>query len=102
MQEHYFYDRLKIIIQEAIHYLEEHYAKDIELKGVADQVHVNSSYLSSLFKKETSMTFSQYLNMIRLNQSVKLLKKTDLSLEQVAKRCGFASQSYYIRAFKQH
>lgn len=90
------------VIQEAIHYLEEHYAKDIELKGVADLVHVNSSYLSSLFKKETSMTFSQYLNMIRLNQSVKLLKKTDLSLEQVAKRCGFASQSYYIRAFKQH
>ncbi|MEY8295377.1 MAG: helix-turn-helix domain-containing protein [Emergencia timonensis] len=90
------------VIEETILYLEEHYADDIELKGIADQVHVNTSYLSSLFKKETSMTFSQYLNMIRLNQSVKLLKTTDLPLEQVAKRCGFASQSYYIRAFKLH
>lgn len=90
------------VIEETILYLEEHYADDIELKGIADQVHVNTSYLSSLFKKETSMTFSQYLNMIRLNQSVKLLKMTDLPLEQVAKRCGFASQSYYIRAFKLH
>mgnify|MGYP000271953125 CR=1 FL=1 len=90
------------VIKEAIHCLEERFAKEVELKEIADQVHVNASYLSSLFKKETSMTFSQYLNMIRLHQSVKLLKMTDLSLEQVAMSCGFASQSYYIRAFKQH
>lgn len=95
------YKGMSHVIKAAIHCLEEHYPKDIELSWVADEVHVNASYLSSLFKKETSMTFSQYLKMIRLNQSVKLLKKTDLPLEQVAKRCGFASQSYYIRAFKQ-
>ena len=68
------------VIEETILYLEEHYADDIELKGIADQVHVNTSYLSSLFKKETSMTFSQYLNMIRLNQSVKLLKTTEMCI----------------------
>lgn len=90
------------VIKEAIHCLKEHYAKDIELKWVADVVHINPSYLSSLFKKETSMTFSQYLNMVRLNQSIKLLITSDLTLEQVAKGCGFASQSYFIRAFKQH
>lgn len=95
------YKGMSHVIKEAIHCLEEHYSKDIELKWVADEVHVNASYLSSLFKKETSMTFSQYLKMIRLNQSIKLLKKTDLPLEQVAKRCGFASENYYIRAFKQ-
>lgn len=90
------------VIKAAICYLEEHYTEDIELKLVADQVHVNASYLSSLFKKETSMTFSQYLKMIRLNQSVKLLKGADLSLGEVARRCGFASQNYFIRAFKDH
>ncbi len=40
------------VIEETILYLEEHYADDIELKGIADQVHVNASYLSSLFKKK--------------------------------------------------
>lgn len=90
------------IIRAAIQYLQDNYMKEVELKALSEAVHVNASYLSSLFKKETAMTFSQNLNMIRLNQSVGLLRTTDLPLEEIAKCCGFSSKSYFIRIFKQY
>lgn len=96
------YEGKSNVIKEAIQYLKNNYMKDLELKEVAEAVHINTSYLSSLFKKETSMTFSQHLNIIRLNKSVGLLKTRGLTLEEIAKSCGFTSQNYFIRTFKQY
>jgi len=88
------------IINDAIAYLFANYKNDIELTELAKEVHVNASYLSVLFKRETGLTFSQCLNGIRVEKSLELLKNTNLTLEEISAECGFSSQSYYIKTFK--
>ena len=51
-----------VLIQKCITYINENYKNNITLNEVANTVHLNSSYLSSLFKKEIGLSFSSYLN----------------------------------------
>lgn len=90
------------VIKDAIKYLKENYMEDIELAEVAGIVHVNPSYLSALFRKETGFTFSQQLNAIRLDKGKEMLKTTNLSLGDIARVCGFTSESYFIKIFKEY
>ena len=90
------------VIIDATRYLRENYFRDVDLREAAEAVHVNPSYLSALFRKETGLTFSMQLNIIRLEKSVELLRTTDMSLEEIAGACGFGGQSYFIRTFKKH
>ena len=71
-----------VLIQKCISYINEHYNEDINLETVANIVHLNPSYFSSIFKKEVGVSFSNYLNKIRIEQSKLLLKNTDSSKER--------------------
>ena len=67
---------------------------------VAEELHTNHSYLSTLFKKEMGVGFSDYLNEVRLKRSQDLLSSTGLSMVEIALRSGFESQSYFTKNFK--
>ena len=45
---------------------------------------MNASYLSSVFKKETGMTYSEYLILCRVKQASRLLVETNLSIGEIA------------------
>jgi YesN/AraC family two-component response regulator len=72
----------------------------ITLVEAAKTVHFSSQYLSKIFKEETGYTFKQYLNMIRIENSKKLLKEGDLSLMDICYLVGFSDQSHFSRTFK--
>lgn len=61
---------------------------------------VTGSYLSTLFKKETGVTITDYINTTRIRQSLILLNSTNLSISEIAARCGFVDANYYSRIFK--
>lgn len=88
------------IVHNAVDYLHENYSTDITLSSLARKINVNASYLSSLLKRETGLTFSQYLTRIRLNHSLELLSNTHLSITEISMSCGFSNQSYFIKTFK--
>lgn len=70
---------------------------------VAGHFHISEVYLSKLFQRcGHGETFNEYLNHIRLEAAVQLLRHSDLSCRELALRCGFASTSYFIRRFKKH
>lgn len=89
------------IIQRAIRYIHKNNTRQISLNELSNELHVNASYLSSLFKKETGKTFSQYIMTVRLKRSTELLKNTHDSVVNIAFECGFESQSYFIKKFKE-
>ena len=89
-----------VLIQKCISYINEHYNEDINLEKVANIVHLNPSYFSSVFKKEVGVSFSNYLNKIRIEQSKLLLKNTDFSIVEIAMEVGFEDQSYFSKVFK--
>ena len=89
-----------IIIQRAISFINENYKNNLTLSTVANLVHLNASYFSSIFKKETSLSFSSYLNKVRIEKSKLLLKNYDESILNIALEVGFEDQSYFTKVFK--
>lgn len=89
-------------IQEAIDYLHKHYEEPLTLQQVAEVVHLNTSYFSTLFKQSMGVTFSQYLTNYRIQQSKKLLQDCRYSIEDVAIKSGYQSAKYFIQIFKEY
>lgn len=82
-------------------YIDLHYTEDLALEQVAESVSVNPSYLSYIFRKETGITFLQYLTNVRLQAACRILtEQPELSLEDVAARAGYHSASYFHKIFR--
>ena len=73
---------------------------DFTLKELADRVHLNANYLSTLFRENTGMTFSDYLTRQRLNIAKRLLLGTDKKIYTIAEETGFSSAKYFIKVFR--
>ena len=84
----------------AIHYIKENFKEDINLKVVSSNVFVSSYYLSHLFREEMGMTFSDYLNKVRMEESVNLLKDKSLKIQEIAYAVGFNDANYFAKSFK--
>ncbi len=81
-------------------YLKSNFARPISIQDAADAVGINSAYLSTLFKKEMSVSFSDYLQSLRLEEATRLLHETNETIEAIAERTGFSSKQHIIRVFK--
>ncbi|AZN41461.1 helix-turn-helix transcriptional regulator [Paenibacillus albus] len=87
-------------IAEAIKFIREHYDQELSLQQIADQVRMNPSYLSRLFKKELQMSFVEYLNSFRIDMAKSLLLNTHLKSYEIAQKTGYWDDSYFSRTFK--
>jgi len=83
-----------------VQYLECHYDKDITLRSAADQIFMNPSYFSSLFKKKTGINFVHYLQKLRIEKSKALLRDPKYKIYEVATKIGFADEKYFFKVFK--
>lgn len=93
--------KFSVSIMEAIRYMESAYDVSVSLSSVAAHIGVNSSYLSRIFHEETGVTFTEYLNRIRVEESKKLLEK-GRPLKEIASLCGFKSYGYFLKIFKDY
>ena len=90
------------IIKRALHYIYEHFQMPLTLEEVADFIHLHPSYFSSMFKKSTGSSFKEYLNMVRIEESKRLLRNTEYSIIDIAIAVGFEDQSYFSKVFKKY
>lgn len=87
-------------ISKAIDYINNSLAEDVTLEMVAEQVKLSKCYLCTLFKKQMGMSFSHYLNKVRLERSKFYLLHSEKSIVEIAMLLGFNSQSYYSTQFR--
>lgn len=80
--------------------IESNYQSDINLTDLAAQLFMSANYLSTLFKKETGVSFKRYLNDYRLEKSKQLLKNPSLKIYQIANMVGYESEEHFSRLFK--
>ena len=88
------------MIRKALTYINTDLCADLRLNVLAEQLNVNASYLSTLFKKEVGMTLTDYVNKSRVEHSQKLLLCTDLPIKSIAQQCGIPDIYYFTRLFK--
>lgn len=84
----------------AVAYIHENYKNKIGLKEVAEAVHLNASYLSTVFQKEMGVGFSRYLMELRMKTAKKILVNTNYKIKEVAEQSGFYDYHYFARSFK--
>lgn len=87
-------------VYQAIHFINEHYAEDIDAKLCAKQMSLSYSYFSRSFNNITGKSFREYLNNVRINHAQLLLATTSLSVTQIAMECGYNNVSYFISVYK--
>lgn len=81
-------------------YMEKNYPHVKGLEEIAGKFGVSKEHLCREFKKQNGMTVITYLNSIRIQEACRLLEKTDLKVEEICTRCGFASTVYFYRVFQ--
>lgn len=84
----------------ACRYVLAHYHENINRDKMAELVNLSPGYFSNLFRSEVGMSFSDYLIQVRVENAKCLLRRFDLSVEDISKKCGFNSLAHFSRTFK--
>jgi len=87
-------------VEKAVAFISENLAGDLSIKNISRNIYVSKSVLYKSFRTNFDCTVSEYINARRVEKSIELLTKTDLSIEEISQQIGFASASYYSRIFK--
>lgn len=91
-----------LLIQKVITQIESDIASDLSLNNLAKIFEVNPSYLSTLFKKETGCTLTEYVNKQRIERAKELLVSTNIQIQNIAQRCGMLDVNYFTKTFKKY
>jgi len=89
-----------IKIQNAIEYIKENYASDLNMAVVSNYVSMNYSLFSFTFKKYTGTNFVNYLKEVRVGEAKKLLQQTDMKIVEVSTKVGYEHEKHFTRTFK--
>jgi AraC-like DNA-binding protein len=84
----------------ACRYVLAHFHENINRDKMADTVNLSPGYFSNLFRSEVGMSFSDYLIQVRVENAKSLLRRFDLSVDAISKKCGFNSLAHFSRTFK--
>ncbi len=84
-----------------LEYLSEHFAT-VTLSELARVSSYNASYLSRLFRETFDISFTDYVNILRVNRAMKLLRETELTVEEVGLEAGFHSRKHFYDMFRRH
>lgn len=102
-------DRLELCTDESLHLtvkrvqglIREFYQTGITLDEIAAKMNVTPEYLSTIFHKETGVTFSSYIKTYRMTKAKELLIGTNLKLYEIAEKVGYADAKYFSRVFRE-
>ena len=88
-------------VQMAIDFIIQNYNSKISLSCVSNHVYCNPTYLSRLLKSSVGVSFTNYLNEIRISKAEELLQNTTDSVYSIAKAVGYESMGYFYKKFKE-
>ena len=86
---------------EQIHrYIEQSYHENITLTALAEQYHMDASYLSRIFSQKYGETIIAFLTRIRMEKAAELMKDQDKKLETISFLVGYDDYNYFSRVFR--
>lgn len=94
------YAQYQHISEKIIAIIQQDYDKDLTLDECAIRLHYNANYLSSVFRRETGASFSEYLTRYRLNIAKKWLDESDWTVKEIAERLRYTNPQNFIRSFR--
>lgn len=90
------------LMEEILHYVDEHITEELDLSIVAEQFRRSSGYVSFMFRQHTEGGFNSYVTEKRMEIAKKLLKDRKMSIQEVAEACGNFNAKYFAVVFKKN
>ena len=91
-----------LVVRRAKEFIQNHYQEQISLQIVADANGISPGHLSKSFKNIEKKGFSEYLTGVRLEKAKELMRKGDLSIQEIAYEVGFSDSNYFGKCFKKN
>jgi len=80
-------------------YIKIHYKEDVNLNLIANVFFISPNYLSSLFNEKNHISFSNYVQNLRIEEAKKILKTTKMKVNDIGKKVGYKNNSYFVNLF---
>ncbi|MBR3325936.1 MAG: helix-turn-helix domain-containing protein [Atopobiaceae bacterium] len=93
------YSRPVVLAQD---HIRAHLSERIHVDELADVVGLNASYLSTLFRRETGLTITDYVAEERIATAKNMLRYSEMTAAAIATSLGFSTQSYFTKVFREH
>lgn len=90
------------IFNPILQHIESHFNEDLTISMLSRMANISKYYFCHSFKGLTGKTFTEYLNIIRINKSELMLKSTDMNVTEVATACGYNDLNYFSRLYKKY
>lgn len=83
-----------------LNYCTKNFASDLTLDILAEDLHISKFHISHLLNQKLGISFSAYLNNIRIHRACFLLNKSENKISDISEEVGFGSIRSFNRAFK--
>lgn len=100
LEEQFVQDQNKRKIKQAIEYIKNNYAKDLNMAVVSNYVSMNYSLFSLSFKEYAGVNFVNFLKEIRIKHAKELLENTDWKIQEIALKVGYENEKNFMKIFK--
>lgn len=82
-------------------YIQSHYTERIDAVSIAQHFHIGKTKIYEIARQNYGMGIAEYIRKLRIDRARQLLaEQTDLSLAEIAYKCGFSDYNYFITVFK--
>ena len=88
------------LLAEVFGFIEARYHERISLRDVASAVNLSPAHLTTTVRRKTGRTVQQWIAERRMAQSRRLLVETDLTVEEIGRKVGYADPVYFVRSFR--
>lgn len=88
------------LVKLAVTAIDSDLSSELSLSAIAKQLSVSNVYLSTIFKKETGKTITEYINDKRIAYAKHLLRTTSLQVQTISLHCGIMDLHYFSKLFK--
>ena len=88
------------ITPDILKYIEENCFENLTLSEMARKCYYNHSYFSRVFKEAYGKTLTEYKNEKRVQEAMRLLAETDLTVEDIMRRVGYGAKKQFYQQFK--
>ncbi|MCI9163953.1 MAG: response regulator transcription factor [Lachnospiraceae bacterium] len=89
-------------VRMAKRYVADHYQEPLTLEQVSLVAGLSPAYLSTVFKKDTGMTFLEYLSKIRMDAAKRLLKETNRTIADICGLVGYNDVRHFTKTFTKY
>ena len=86
---------------EIIHdYIEKNYSRNIKITHFSEEYYFSKEYLTRQFKAKYGCGIYEYVLQVRMTRAKELLQNSEIKIQEIAQRVGYADKNYFSKAFK--